>query len=341
MTSQGIAGFIHEDTHTFEINKAQNQSFNKREARLEQRLGVTTPLVRHLSHIELSHSERILFKQKDKEIGVINGDLGTITNISDKGFTAKLDSGKTVFIRNKVYQNFDYGYALTVHKSQGMSINNTHAVIDSNYWDKHLSYVAMTRHKNKLNVYADKDNHPTLDSLKKTLSRHQTKDNVIDWPINYALRLGFNADSLAAKAVNHILGLGKKAKDTFRFVRHFEDHLRNQPLENTPNEFEKVKSNAASHAFAKDKAEENVLSSNLAQSLKKESTLVRDFCGLVDEKQGKSRYTKEKINKEMMKISAKILKDKALTTKLKVKLPGLGKMISLSRERCIKPELGD
>lgn len=39
----------------------------------------------------------------------------------------------------------------------------------------------MTRHKESLNIYADKENHPTENALKRTLSRSSTRDNVIDW----------------------------------------------------------------------------------------------------------------------------------------------------------------
>lgn len=84
-----------------------------------------------------------------------------------------------------------------------MTVENASVLIDSKYWDRHLSFVAMARHKHNLKVYADKEYHPTTHDLKVTLSRSVTRDNVIDWPLDFAIRAGFEPDSLIQKVVKH------------------------------------------------------------------------------------------------------------------------------------------
>lgn len=79
------------------------------------------------------------------------------------------------------YHSIDYGYALTVHKSQGMTAKNVSVLIDSNYWDRNLSFIAMTRHKDKLNIYTDKNNHRKINELIKSLLKHSYKLSAIDW----------------------------------------------------------------------------------------------------------------------------------------------------------------
>jgi len=171
--------------------------------------------------LQISTGERLLFRQNDKVIGVRNGDLGTVRAVSKEQLQIELDSGERLNIP-KTYQAMDYGYALTVHKSQGMTAEHAHVLIDSKYWDKHLSFVAMTRHKQSLKVYADTINHPKFDDLKRTLSRSVTRDNVIDWPLDFAIRAGFNPDKLVGKVVNHLAGVGHKIRDGFNYVVNYE-----------------------------------------------------------------------------------------------------------------------
>ena len=141
--------------------------------------------------------------------------------INNQQLNVELDSGESIIIP-KNYHNIDYGYALTVHKSQGMTVKHTKVLIDSKYWDRHLSFVAMTRHTQSLKIYADSNNHPDLTSLNSTLSRSVTKDNVIDWPLNYAIRKGFNPDQLMGKVLNHVVGIGHKIKHGFNFVANLQ-----------------------------------------------------------------------------------------------------------------------
>ena len=176
--------------------------------------------------LRISTGERLLFRQNDKDFGVRNGDLGTVKVVHKNQLQIELDSGEILNIP-KTYQAIDYGYALTVHKSQGMTSEHAKVLIDSQYWDRHLSFVAMSRHKQSLTIYADTINHPDLNSLKRTLSRSTTKDNVIDWPLNFAIRASFNPDKLIGKAINHLAEIGHKVKEGFNYIVNYEAYLSN------------------------------------------------------------------------------------------------------------------
>jgi len=192
--------------------------------------GHTVNIPAHLKHyikvmdkrdIALASGERILFKKNNKTHGVKNGDLATITSLNDEYLEARLDNGSTVTIP-KSYHHLDYGYATTVHKSQGMTVDNTSVFVDNKYWNRALSFVAFTRHRKKLTIYADAGQHPDLDALKRTLSRESTKDNVIDWPLDFAIRSGFDPDKLVGRALNHMAGMGNKIKEKFNYVVNFD-----------------------------------------------------------------------------------------------------------------------
>lgn len=177
--------------------------------------------------IPLAQGERILLRQNDKTLGVRNGDLATILAIDDKSLTARLDSGEKVVIP-KSYNHIQYGYALTVHKAQGMTVDNVKVLIDSQYWNRNLSFVALTRHRDSVAVYANKHQHKDMDALCKGLSRTVTKDNVIDWPLDFAMRAGFNPDKMIGKALNHIAGVGHKIKEKYNYIANYEEYLKQQ-----------------------------------------------------------------------------------------------------------------
>ena len=103
-----------------------------------------------------------------------------------------------------------------------MTVDNTSVFVDNKYWNRALSFVAFTRHRKKLSIYADAGQHPDLDALKRTLSRESTKDNVIDWPLDFAIRSGFDPDKLIGRALNHMAGMGNKIKEKFNYVVNYE-----------------------------------------------------------------------------------------------------------------------
>jgi hypothetical protein len=180
--------------------------------------------------IPITAQERILFRKNDKELGVRNGDMAFVESITQNQIQARLDSGEKVTIP-RAYKHIDYGYATTVHKGQGMTVDNAHVLIDSKYWDRNLSFVAMTRHREHLSIYADKHQHPDLNALTKTLSRSSTRDNVIDWPLDFAIRAGFDPDKMVGRALNKIVGTTQKIKNTWNYLVDYEAYLKAENIE--------------------------------------------------------------------------------------------------------------
>ncbi|MEI2298753.1 Ti-type conjugative transfer relaxase TraA [Ensifer sp. MJa1] len=91
---------------------------------------------------------------------VKNGMLGTVVSSGDKRanalLTVHLDNGRDVVISEDIYNNVDHGYAATIHKSQGSTIDRTF-VLATGMMDQHLTYVAMTRHRDRADLYAARE----------------------------------------------------------------------------------------------------------------------------------------------------------------------------------------
>ena len=54
------------------------------------------------------------------------------------------------------YAAIDHGYATTIHKSQGATVDRAYVMSVRPAMDRHLTYVAMTRHREEAWLYADR-----------------------------------------------------------------------------------------------------------------------------------------------------------------------------------------
>ncbi|MDX8326112.1 Ti-type conjugative transfer relaxase TraA [Agrobacterium tumefaciens] len=100
--------------------------------------------------------DRIIFLENNRNLGVKNGMLGTVEHVEPGKIIARLDGrgGDSVSIPTDSYQAIDHGYATTIHKNQGATVDRAF-VLASSTMERHLTYVAMTRHRDSVQLYAD------------------------------------------------------------------------------------------------------------------------------------------------------------------------------------------
>ncbi len=136
-----------------------------------------------------AQGERVMFLKNDRELGVKNGSLGTVAEVNKDSMRVVLDgeAGREVRFGLKEYAALDYGYAATVHKAQGATVDKTFMLATPGM-DRHLAYVAMTRHREGVELYAGRDDFKGFDELKERLSRARPKDSTLD----YAQRRGLD-----------------------------------------------------------------------------------------------------------------------------------------------------
>lgn len=107
---------------------------------------------------------------------VKNGMLGTVVSTGDKRgealLSVRLDNGRDVVISEDSYRNIDHGYAATIHKSQGATVDRTF-VLATGMMDQHLTYVSMTRHRDRADLYAAREDfEPRLEWGRKPRADH-------------------------------------------------------------------------------------------------------------------------------------------------------------------------
>lgn len=116
-----------------------------------------------------AEGDRIVFTRNDKTIGVKNGMLGMVRKISADEISIDLDGNtdnrRKVTINPRTYRSLDHGYAVTIHKSQGATVDQSY-VLASKTMDKPLTYVAMTRHRERLKLYLNDRDRPAWQTPK-------------------------------------------------------------------------------------------------------------------------------------------------------------------------------
>jgi Ti-type conjugative transfer relaxase TraA len=131
--------------------------------------------------------DRVMFLENDREMGVKNGSLGTVRAVTPDSMRVVLDGPQQREVAFNIhdYGSLEYGYAATVHKAQGATVDCAF-VLATPGMDRHLAYVGMTRHREQATLYAARDDFKDFQTLKERLSRARPKDTTLD----YARRRG-------------------------------------------------------------------------------------------------------------------------------------------------------
>lgn len=141
---------------------------------------------------DFSAGDRIIFLKNDRELGVKNGMLGTVAKASHGALSVELDGGRRVEVNQIAYSNIDHGYAATIHKSQGSTVDRTF-VLATPGMDQHLTYVGMSRHRESAVLYASREDFGTYKRLADRLGRSGAKETSLDYGEReaFAERRGF------------------------------------------------------------------------------------------------------------------------------------------------------
>lgn len=135
-----------------------------------------------------AEGDRVYFLKNDRSLGVMNGTLGTVESIKEGVLTISVDKERNqgagafqrVAITMERYDQIDHGYAATIHKAQGVTVDRSY-VLASQYLDAHSTYVAMSRHRESADLFYGKDTFLTKEDLVKTLGRDRAKDVTLDY----------------------------------------------------------------------------------------------------------------------------------------------------------------
>ncbi|WP_298937992.1 AAA family ATPase [uncultured Ruegeria sp.] len=110
--------------------------------------------------------ERLIFITSHRELGIPKSSMGTVVAMPYKALDILLDGADTpVRVHLEAFNRFDYAYAATIHKMQGMSKERVH-ILAHPRMNRYLGNVAMTRHEEGVDLYVSEARIETLQDLK-------------------------------------------------------------------------------------------------------------------------------------------------------------------------------
>ena len=124
--------------------------------------------------------DRIMTRENDHEIDVRNGSMGTVERAEDGKIWVRMDSDKESVkqINEKEYNAIERAYAITVHKSQGKTVDNVHYVFDKSCCNSNLGYVAASRHKEEFKLHCTTEDAAKVETA---FAREKAKDTAADY----------------------------------------------------------------------------------------------------------------------------------------------------------------
>ncbi|MES2443797.1 MAG: Ti-type conjugative transfer relaxase TraA [Pseudomonadota bacterium] len=166
-------------THTRDEVQALNSAARDR-LRIAGALGENVTVATERGPREFAAGDRIMLLKNERSLGVKNGTLGTVDSMSQVRMAVQLDDGRSVAFDIKDYAQIDHGYAATIHKAQGMTVDRAHLLATPGM-DSHSAYVALSRHRDRVDLHYGQDDFADQGRLVRTLSRDRAKDMASDY----------------------------------------------------------------------------------------------------------------------------------------------------------------
>ena len=149
---------------------------------------------------EFAKGDRIQFTAPNKGLGIANRDLGTAVTLENGKLTLQMDgrSARIVQFDSQEFRQFDHGYALTSHSSQGLTARRVLAHIDTDtsreLINNRLAYVSVSRATEDARIYTN-----SADTLGERLASNVSKTAAVNFQEN-----GLNEQILPSTATSEV-----------------------------------------------------------------------------------------------------------------------------------------
>ena len=154
------------------------------DVRLETKHGAT----------DFAVGDRVQFTDTDKKRHIYNGNAGVITGIDARigQVTARLDAaagaaGREVAWAAAEFEGFRHGYAGTIYKGQGKTLDHTY-LLHTHHWRAAASYVALTRQRESAQVFVAEDTARNAQQLARQMGRGEVRAASVAWATADELR---------------------------------------------------------------------------------------------------------------------------------------------------------
>jgi Ti-type conjugative transfer relaxase TraA len=171
-------------SETRALNELAHERF--RDAGLLQ--GQDMPVVTSRGERQIAAGDQVVFLRNSEALEVKNGTAGVVQSIDQNAMRVQLADGSLrVVEHDRGYNHIDYGYALTVHKAQGATVDRAH-IVANEITGREWTYVAATRSREETRIYTTSDarvgessREIATSELTRDMARSHEKDSTNDY----------------------------------------------------------------------------------------------------------------------------------------------------------------
>ena len=118
------------------------------------RIDRTTPTHERIAvPLALGPGDRVMLTRPHRGLDLPRSAFGTVVATRAGGIDLLVDGrSRAVTLDLATFRDLDYGYAATIHKSQGVTVDHT-LVLGHGRMNRHAIYVALTRHRDSVTVF--------------------------------------------------------------------------------------------------------------------------------------------------------------------------------------------
>ena len=150
--------------------------------------------------------DRVQFTDTRKSAKIYNGNVGTITGLDARTglLQAQLDGpqgapGREVVWSASEFDGFRHGYAGTIYKGQGKTLDHTY-LYHTEHWRQAASYVALTRQRESATIFVARETARNPKQLAWQMARGEVKSASLAWATRDELAPALRAKADAAEA---------------------------------------------------------------------------------------------------------------------------------------------
>ena len=206
------SGVIEKEDVSYTITREVEDDFGRRKSFKETRA--------------FSKGDRLVFTRNKEDLGVKNGSIGTILSLEANKIEVELDQGDKVSFSPQMFPFFDQGWAVTIHKSQGTTVDKSF-LLASHEMNQNLTYVAMTRHREDVHVYGSTLDFWRAEKVPEILVKSGEKLGAADYLDSHSLSLLMKQEDrflnkLFTRLGDELQAMGAVSKRAFEAVAdHF------------------------------------------------------------------------------------------------------------------------
>lgn len=205
-----------------------------------------------------AEGDRIQLTKTDHEQGLLNGSFGVIEhlNLKTKKLKIRLDKGESKEVDPNTYDGLKHGYAATVYKSQGTTLDHVY-VLHSKLTNQSTNYVSLTRQTKSLSLYVSQKETPSTAHLVQQMGRQDPKGMSLAFDTKRDIKKQKEDESVSDHLKRRTEQLFTKVSDLFHKNERFYSFEKPQSLPQEPVTFSVVQDSPRSKELSSAVLEKN------------------------------------------------------------------------------------